>query len=300
MTNGTGKTTNALVSLSLMLSACGGGDGGGTASFTSWSSIQPSSTVVAQGLSQEVQEVDSTGRPSFVSTSSSATLTFDAGGHWSNLFLRTPATTVDLDLVGILPGGFLDATSTDFSSSAVIADPVQLGYEFQTFGVWATTSVAANTVTGAFSIGAPTPGSNIPTINGATFTGKLAGFYVDPDGFRFLAFGNVRIDANFASRTLAFSSSGTAIRPDFDTAPELRPDLELRGPTLSYAAGTNSFSGDVSTVGTSLGNMNGTTTGQFYGPSAQELGGVFFLQSSDTTTASTETYSGAYGAKQTP
>jgi hypothetical protein len=115
-----------------------------------------------------------------------------------------------------------------------------------------------------------------------------------------LAFGNVRIDANFGGRTLAFTSSDTAIRPDFATAPEPRPDLDLRGSTLSYAAGTNRFSGGVSTVGTSLGNINGTTTGQFYGPSAQELGGVFFLQSSDTTTAFTETYSGAYGAKQTP
>jgi hypothetical protein len=135
----------------------------------------------------------------------------------------------------------------------------------------------------------------------APFTGKLAGFYVDPDtGFRFLAFGNMKIDANFVSRTLVLGSSETAIRPDFATIPEPRPDLDLRGPTLSYAAGTNSFSGDVSTVGSSLGNLSGNTTGQFYGPSAQELGGVFFLQSSDTTTAFPETYSGAYGAKVTP
>jgi hypothetical protein len=160
MKNGIDKTASAFVSLSLMLSACGG-DGGGTASFTSWSSIQPSSTVVAQGLSQEV---DSTGRPSFVSTSSSGTITFDAGGHWSSLVLRTPATTLDLDLVGPLAGGFLEAASTDFDTVATIADPVPLAYSYQTFGIWET---ASTDTVGAFSIGAPTPGSNIPTTNGA-------------------------------------------------------------------------------------------------------------------------------------
>lgn len=292
MTNGAGRAT--IFALLLMLSACGG-DGGGTASFTSWSTVQPNSTVVAQGVSQEVSSI---GRPSFVSTGSSAIITFDADGTWSNLVLRTPTTTLDLDLIQVLGGGFLEAATTDFDTAAVIADPVPLAYSYQTFGIWETASTAA---VGAFSIGAPTVGSNIPITDGATFTGKLAGFYVDPDsGFRFLAFGDVKIEANFASRTLAFSSSGTEIRPDFATTPEPRPDLNLTGPTLSYAAGANSFSGNVSTVGSSLGNMSGATTGQFYGPGAQELGGVFFLQSSDTTTAFPETYSGAYGAKVAP
>jgi hypothetical protein len=40
--------------------------------------------------------------------------------------------------------------------------------------------------------------------------------------------------------------------------------------------------------------MSGRSNGQFYGPAAQELGGVFSLKSSTTM----ETLTGAYGAKR--
>jgi hypothetical protein len=40
--------------------------------------------------------------------------------------------------------------------------------------------------------------------------------------------------------------------------------------------------------------MSGTSNGQFYGPAAQELGGVFALKSATTV----ETFVGAYGAKR--
>lgn len=292
MTNGTGKSA-ALIPLSLlMLSACGGGDGGGTASFTSWSTIQPNSTVVAKGLSQEVGRV---GIPSFVSTSSSANITFDAAGHWSNLVLNTPTTTVDLDFVGILAGGFLDATSSDLATTAVIADPVQFLYQYQTFGVWET---LADDAVGAFSIGAPTPGSVIETINTtASFTGKLAGIYVDSDGVRNFAFSDVIVAADFGARTLDFSTTNTFIKSDLSAIGERRFDLDLSGIDLTIAATGNSFAGNLTpTTGSSLSSLSGTTSGQFYGPSAQELGGVFFL--SDPSTP--ETYSGAYGAKLTP
>jgi len=60
---------------------------------------------------------------------------------------------------------------------------------------------------------------------------------------------------------------------------------------LSYTAGTNSFAGDV----TNGGSLSGTSTGRFYGPSAEELGGVFILQAGS---GIPETYGGAYGAKK--
>jgi hypothetical protein len=44
--------------------------------------------------------------------------------------------------------------------------------------------------------------------------------------------------------------------------------------TLSYASGSGIFSGDVST---SLG-PTGTATGRFYGPNANEIGGVISVQ----------------------
>ncbi len=290
MTKGRG---GICVALPLMLSACGG-NGGGTASFTSWSAIQPGSSVVARGVTEEAS---STGR-SLVSTKSSASITFDAAGHWSNLALRTPVTAVDLDLIGPLPGGFLGATSADSTSNALIADPIALGYQYQTFGIWETQSATDSTV-GSFSIGAPTAGSAIPTSGTANFIGNLAGFYVDSAGNPYFAFATVNVGADFGTRTLAFSTADTFIRPDLVTAGNQmdRPDLDLSG-KLSYASGTNSFTGDLKTVGTATGgSLSGSTTGQFYGPGAQELGGVFSVSNlSDPT----EAYAGAYGAKTTP
>ena len=66
--------------------------------------------------------------------------------------------------------------------------------------------------------------------------------------------------------------------------------LDMTG-SLSYAANSNSFKGIVATTG----GLTGTSTGQFYGPNAEELGGVFSLKGTGT---SKENYAGAYGAKQ--
>ena len=57
---------------------------------------------------------------------------------------------------------------------------------------------------------------------------------------------------------------------------------------MTYAAGTNTFTGNVTATG-----LSGTSTGRFYGPSAQELGGVFSLSG-----AGMEHYAGGYGAKR--
>lgn len=293
MRKGTGKTI-AFLSLTLMLSACGGGDGGGTASFTSWSSIQPSSTVVAQGQSLE----DRGGTSVPLVSSSTATLSFDADKILSELVLRTPTTTVSVDVFqfGVEPGFVEAGSSTDLTTSAIFAIPP--GYEYQTFGIWET-GATPNNVFGAFSAGAPTVASNIPTTNGATFTGDLVGFYVDPLGNRSFAFGDVTVNANFGSRTLGFSTQNTVIKTDLGTLGTARSDLNLSG-TLSYAAGTNTFTGSVTSPGSPLSNpLSGNSSGQFYGPSAQELGGVFFL-SDPSDSVSLETYSGAYGAKVTP
>ena len=294
-----------LLGMAFGLSACGGGGGGGggtVPAFTSWSAIQPSSTVIAKGPSQEARltydpdtgQVTGVGLPSDVAANATATMTFDADGFMSKLVLTTPTTTVDLNIFADLGEGVIAAIdSLDpflATSAAVIADPVFLGYEYQTFGVWEVLVSDTGTIAGTFSAGAPTPGSSIPATNTASFAGNLAGLYVDQGGDAYFAFGEVNVGVDFARRTLDFSTAFTFIKPDLDFAinNEIdRPDLNLSG-NLSYAPGTNSFTGPVTTFS---GLLNGDSTGQFYGPAAQELGGVFFLEG-----AGIETYGGAYGA----
>lgn len=295
--------TAAFIAAPMLLSACGGGGGGGgtVPTFTSWSAIQPGSTVAASGLSQEATYtydevtgvVVDVGTPSSVSTTSTATMSFDSAGDLSSLTLLTPTSRIDLSVfVDLGEGAIVAANSADpnlITSVALIADPYYLGYEYQSFGIWETQVATTGTVGGVFSVGAPTAGSAIPTTGSASFAGNLAGSYVDPDGLQWFAFADLSVDVNFTARTLDFNSELTSIT-DLLTPDIPRSDLDLTG-TLTYQPGINTFIGDV----TSAGGLTGSSTGQFYGPSAQELGGVFLLRGDGV-----ESYGGAYGAVQVP
>lgn len=138
------------------------------------------------------------------------------------------------------------------------------------------------------SVGAPTTGSAIPTSGTAIFTGKLGGIYVDAAGNDFVTASALTVNADFAARTLGVSSTGTVKSPDLSTT-SAASNLNLSG-TLAYAAGTNSFAGTLTNGST----LSGTSTGRFYGPNAEELGGVFILKAG----SGVETYGGAYGAKR--
>jgi hypothetical protein len=59
---------------------------------------------------------------------------------------------------------------------------------------------------------------------------------------------------------------------------------------LTDAAGTNSFSGTVNSAGYTT--MTGNAGGQFYGPNAQEIGGVFMVKSGNYG------YIGGFGGKK--
>jgi hypothetical protein len=173
-------------------------------------------------------------------------------------------------------------------SMVLAANPYAMGWEYQSFGIWNVESAITPDIH-AVSFGAPTPVSGIPTLGTATFSGKLGGLYVSPLGQGALAFADVSVSADFSARTLGFSSTGTTTTRDLAvTAPA--PSLNLSG-TLTYAAGSGYFSGTLNNAG---GTLSGTSSGQFYGPAAEELGGAFRLRSA----SSVETFTGAYGAKR--
>jgi hypothetical protein len=95
---------------------------------------------------------------------------------------------------------------------------------------------------------------------------------------------------DFGARTVDFRTTGTTIgNLSTGGSPISRPGLDLRG-NLGYAAGTNQFTGGVSTADTSL---NGSATGRFYGPAAQEIGGVYSL-----TGAGQSSLIGGFGGKR--
>lgn len=174
-------------------------------------------------------------------------------------------------------------TSVAASHVSAAADAYELGWNYQTFGVWTNGAYAE-----AASAGSVSPASAIPASGSATFNGKLAGLYVSPAGVGSVAAADVRVDADFSARSLSLASIGTTTTRDFAAA-TATPDLNLSG-TLTYAPGNNAFAGTI----TSASGMSGTSKGRFYGPGAQELGGVFAVRSAGTA----ESFTGAYGAKR--
>ena len=174
-------------------------------------------------------------------------------------------------------------------STALVANPYALGWNYQSFGAWNQQNAVGSGAISVSSFGQATPASAVPASGQATFTGKSAGFYVSPTGQGSVAAADVTVNANFSTRSLGFTTSGTTIARDLK-APLAAPHLNLTG-TLTYAPGTAAFSGAVTNAG---GTMAGSSKGQFYGPAAQELGGAYSLKSP----ASIETFTGAYGAKR--
>jgi hypothetical protein len=172
---------------------------------------------------------------------------------------------------------------------ALIANPYVLGWDYQSFGVWDSSDSKTTGAIRATSFGAATPASAIPTVGNATFSGKLAGLYMSPGGQGSMASADLTVSANFASRTLGFASGGTTLTRDLKTATGA-PNLDLSG-TLTYAPGSNTFTGTLATAG---GTMSGSSKGRFYGPAAQELGGVFRVKAA----TGGEAFTGAYGAKR--
>jgi hypothetical protein len=139
------------------------------------------------------------------------------------------------------------------------------------------------------SVGTPTAGTAIPGSGTANFTGKVVGSYVSAGGLGHTVLADLNVEADFGNQSLLFNTTNTRISANGETYTG-NGNLDLSG-SLGYGIGNNSVSGTLTTTGGTP--LTGNSTGQFYGPAAEELGGVFFLQGSGV-----ETYSGAYGAKR--
>lgn len=264
----------------LMLSACGGG-GGESATPLAW-----------DGLGQEVsyvydpanKTITSIGTPTNTTGNYSTKLTFDAGVV-TGLTLTTPTRTLSFASYEIFDVRPEIIGATNATSNALLANHIALGWDYQTFGVWETGLDTTQGTFGAFSVGV-TAGTVIPNTGDAAFSGKVAGSYVNETGVGHAVLANLTVNVDFSSQSLAFNTTGTQTSLDWTTFTD-NSGLNLSG-NLSYSPGTNGFTGDLSTVS----GLAGQSSGQFYGPNAEELGGVFFLQGNG------ETYTGAYGASR--
>jgi hypothetical protein len=210
---------------------------------------------------------------------------------YSNVFITLSGIGEPGFELGVSAGGspspFVSAPNNGHSI-VLAANPFTLGWDYQSFGVWDSDSMFGRHISTA-TFGAPTPVGSVPAEGTAMFSGKLGGLYVSPGGEGAVATASLTVNVDFQSRSLGFASSGTTLTRDLAT-PTAAAHLDLSG-TLSYSPSSNLFTGSLTNAG---GTMSGQSTGKFYGPAAQELGGVFTLRSPTTS----ELFSGAYGGRR--
>ena len=305
----TGGKTLAVLIASSMLSACGGGGGGTvgptppavTTTFTTWRTDVAGKAIQVDGLGKQVsytydlanKRINTISTPQDVSAS--AVFTFDNASVLTGLFLSSAPTTLGFT-AGPIPvltanPDFVIAENT--ASRAIMSNPRSLAWDYQSFGVWESGLDTDHGYYGAVTLGARTADTAIPGSGTANFKGQVVGSYVTAGGLGNTVLATLNVGVDWGTRSLTLSTSGTQMSADGVTFSP-NTGLNMTG-TLNYSPGTNGFSGNLTTSATSTSptGLTGNSTGQFYGPTAEELGGVFFLQGSGL-----ETYSGAYGAKR--
>lgn len=288
----------------------GGGGGGSTATlgaFTKFSAIAPSQSVRIQGSSQEVaytydlvnSSVTGMSAPTAFGPTATADVKVDAGGVQTGFaFTSANNTSVAFDTAAgdtlINIGGAVALAATQSGDKvAMTIDPGAGGWDYQTFGVWATGVGTGSGTFGTYSIGSATPAGAVPTIGNATYNGLALGMYANASGTDYFVVSTMAAGVDYSARTISFSTaSSQTISSTGVTA--ANGSLNLSG-TLTYVSGSNSFAGNITSVGGGVGNaaMPGTASGYFYGPAAEEIGGGFKVQG-----AGLASYLGSFGGKK--
>jgi len=300
----------ALLSLPIiaLLSGCGGGGGGGSSltqiTFSDWDSITKPSQVNLEGLSvdfsytagSKVSTITNKG----VDSTTTASVNYRTNDTISKVSFTSQNGTVTFNEDGTDTIGDTGTTLYGYNQAGsnflLAANPLNssVDWNYQTFGIWETGRGTGSGTAGGISVGAATDGSSIPTSGTATYSGYIGGVLVDYDGDDFVTRGRVSLGADFANRTLTFATTSTDYISPVASTPTWTSDSDLNisnatGTKLSWSAATNSFTGNV-VDGNSL---SGTVTGKFYGPAAEEVGGIYNISGSGL-----NRHAGAFGAKR--
>lgn len=293
MRNGSSVSLLACVGL---LAACGGGpvccvDGSPTGgagvvtSFRAFSETPATQTVRAPALytgwssgsrtGPEAASIDlamdGTGSPTLIDIASES-----AAATWSGDEISCSGTRCALDN-GSDVGSFLD--------------PGANGWNYQTFGYWVSTTGSASAV----SAGNPTPPTAVLSLSRATYSGTSSGLYFNGSA-TYEHSAHMTADVDFAARSVSFATSGTQLLQSGSSFSVPAAQLDMTG-TLSISDGYQ-FSGPVRTRGLFFGvfgSLSGTASGTFYGPQAEEMGGVFTLS---PTRGGTARLSGGFGGSR--
>jgi hypothetical protein len=211
---------------------------------------------------------------------SNLTLGFDSQRNLTALAISAPEGNVSFDRsaghsISCGGGGICQASSP--TASAITGDALGSGWNYQTYGVWAVQSGPTSFVLGGVSAGNATPGNAVPTTGTARFFGNASGYFIDTAGIRSTTSAAMIANVDFQNRAIGFTTIDTTLL-NSNGPGSSKQELDLSG-SLSWAAGVNNFSGQVQTRDR---NLNGSASGKFYGPTAEEIGGTYSLSGGST------------------
>ena len=261
-----------------------------------WSDVsEANTTVTADGFSSEATLVyeSSTAAAPEIDTSAQVKIAYDSLGKISGLSVIKD--DVNLTWVKVYSDDSSDSslTVTDGNNAqGMIYDPENgSNWDYQTMATW----VQANEDTrigrvGAMSVGNPTVDASIPTASTATFSGVAEGMYLDNDHEFYRVSSDAELVANFVNRSVTFNTTNSLIQPVDVGDPYTDAGPNLTG-TFSYSANDNTLT--ASDLSGASGWTGGRASAKFYGPNAEEIGGVFSIRGPGK-----EAYEGAFGAKQ--
>ena len=166
------------------------------------------------------------------------------------------------------------------------------GFHYTSYGVWQKTVAGCffsacvfNFTADAFYFGSPTPSSGMPGAGQATFNGTMLGFHSPVSGSVYRLSGDATLVVDFGAKTVIGSFGNISTIP-------LLGSVGLSGFNDILIAATIS-GGSLSGTVTGGAGGSGPIEGDFFGPAASEVGGVFRM-----TGASAGDTVGAFAAKQ--
>jgi len=308
----------ALLSLPIiaLLSGCGGGSSftvsNLTVSFSEGQNI-PSKVSLSDSLAVEAIYTWNSGDDRITTIGNAVSddeTTFSATYNASNNYVTAGFSNEDTTLtfdsnddygVFALDSDYLAVVKDNGQDYMVLANPYKLDFDYQTYGTWATGAGTGAGEVGALSGGFLTLVADIPTQGIAVYNGETGGRFVELIG-RSGDYGWTKSDftatARFNIREIDIATSNSKFIDNQGNTGAI-PTLDING-ELRYNPGDDVFQGTVGNGPAGLGpqgNLTGTMIGQFYGPNAEEMGGVFAL-SDPNGNGSIEAYMGGFGAKR--
>jgi len=291
------------VMLPFVLVACGGGDSSSSttsstpstptvASFTSWAATTPNVPVAMTGGFSS--SVDLVGNITLSESTGLGTFTRDASNNFT-LISATASTdnsaVFSAALGDTLQWTFDGAVTTTLNKAqttiGTFLNPTYYGFNYQTYGAWGPYGNATGS-SFALSDGSASPVSVIPIVGGIAYVGGSTGYFVDTTKASYVTNASMIAILSYDLQTMTFTTSNTGILGAPSGNALSFANLDMTG-VITYVAGTNYFTGTVTTTN----GMTGKINGEFYGPGINEFGGTFSLYG-----AGIGTMVGGFGSKR--